>query len=486
MKEILLLLALLCFGNIDAQIIDFPDSTFKYILIHGIYPSYHIYDTNHDNEIDMQEAASIINLSFKSLNVHDITGVRNFINLRSLDVQNCGIYNFDLHDMVSLITFNCEYNYNLTTSIDVSGCSNLTSIRCGANPITNIKLTGAYSLQTFAADYNALTQIDFSGLTQLKTISVRYGNLQSINLTGVTNLETFYAYDNEITSLSISNRPNLRYVECDFNRLTNMDLNNNPSLVRVECDGNLLESLTFDGTDNINSLNCRRNNLTTLNIKHLKKIKELDCSKNQIVSLDISNWDDIFPRKVDCSFNKLTSLILNNTNVAYFSCGDNNFTTLDLSNRSKLIKLECQNTPLTYLNITNNNESPLMDSTNNQNINLTENYNLYFICADYWQVGKYENYMNQIGLRAKVGDVCNIQPIFTPNPTRDFVTINAIENITSIYLYNLQGELLTHSNFVLKNNTIVIDFSSYSTGVYFLKMTTESGININPKKIIKL
>lgn len=68
-----------------------------------------------------------------------------------------------------------------------------------------------------------------------------------------------------------------------------------------------------------------------------------------------------------------------------------------------------------------------------------------------------------------------------PNPTKDKITISAESTLQSIQLYDIQGRLLQT---VLENNTsIVLDITHRSSGVYFLKVTTDKGVKV--EKVIR-
>lgn len=70
---------------------------------------------------------------------------------------------------------------------------------------------------------------------------------------------------------------------------------------------------------------------------------------------------------------------------------------------------------------------------------------------------------------------------FFPNPTKNTITVQANTIIKSIELYDVQGRLLQTST---ENNTsAVLDISQKSSGIYFLKITSDNGSKI--EKIIK-
>jgi hypothetical protein len=68
-----------------------------------------------------------------------------------------------------------------------------------------------------------------------------------------------------------------------------------------------------------------------------------------------------------------------------------------------------------------------------------------------------------------------------PNPVKDVVTIRSASQIQSIQLYDVQGRLL--QTMVVDSNDYPFNLSERTTGVYFVKITTDGGVKI--EKIIK-
>ena len=61
-----------------------------------------------------------------------------------------------------------------------------------------------------------------------------------------------------------------------------------------------------------------------------------------------------------------------------------------------------------------------------------------------------------------------------PNPTTDFVTLEGFNNISKISVYDLSGRMLKTISTL--NDNQVIDFRTYSKGIYMLKINSEEGI----------
>jgi uncharacterized repeat protein (TIGR01451 family) len=68
-----------------------------------------------------------------------------------------------------------------------------------------------------------------------------------------------------------------------------------------------------------------------------------------------------------------------------------------------------------------------------------------------------------------------------PNPTKDKVYINGENNLQSIQLYDVQGRLLQTQ--LVEGNESVVDISTQSNGVYFIKVTSDKGIKVG--KVVK-
>ncbi|MBL0012923.1 MAG: T9SS type A sorting domain-containing protein [Flavobacterium sp.] len=68
-----------------------------------------------------------------------------------------------------------------------------------------------------------------------------------------------------------------------------------------------------------------------------------------------------------------------------------------------------------------------------------------------------------------------------PNPAKNQITVNAKNTINSMQLFDVQGRIINTS--LVNDRKLDFDISSYSNGIYFLKVTTDKGIKT--QKIIK-
>lgn len=68
-----------------------------------------------------------------------------------------------------------------------------------------------------------------------------------------------------------------------------------------------------------------------------------------------------------------------------------------------------------------------------------------------------------------------------PNPAKDIINITADGTVTSLQLYDVQGRLLQAS--VVNASSAQINMAKRAAGVYFVKVTTDKGVNV--QKVVK-
>ena len=76
----------------------------------------------------------------------------------------------------------------------------------------------------------------------------------------------------------------------------------------------------------------------------------------------------------------------------------------------------------------------------------------------------------------------NIIKEMFPNPSSDFVNIDAIEKINVLNVYDEEGKLVYNRN--VDNNTYELNVSSFTTGIYFVEIITSNGREV--KRINKI
>jgi uncharacterized repeat protein (TIGR01451 family) len=90
--------------------------------------------------------------------------------------------------------------------------------------------------------------------------------------------------------------------------------------------------------------------------------------------------------------------------------------------------------------------------------------------------------INTIAVPLGINEVKIIHAVnLYPNPTKGLLTINATENLRSVQVYNVTGELMMNV-INLNSKTTTLDLQSFAKGLYFVK--TETKEKIVTKKIV--
>jgi hypothetical protein len=107
------------------------------------------------------------------------------------------------------------------------------------------------------------------------------------------------------------------------------------------------------GEYRVTSLILRDESLTSLDVTNLTELLTLECYRNEIAALDVTQ--NIKLRKLDCSTNALDSLNLKqNPSLYYISCTQNNIEQLDVTQNPSLDYLKCSHNPISVLDVTKN------------------------------------------------------------------------------------------------------------------------------------
>ena len=103
----------------------------------------------------------------------------------------------------------------------------------------------------------------------------------------------------------------------------------------------------------IGNLDCGNNNLTTIDLSNNKKLEVIYCQNNQLKELDVSGLPLL--ESLHCDGNKLQSInVSKNEQLEKFDCEDNHLDTLNVSQNKKLEELSCGKNNLTELDVREN------------------------------------------------------------------------------------------------------------------------------------
>ena len=243
---------------------------------------------------------------------------------------------------------NLQGNKNLAGELNLNKYPQLTGqiVISGSPLVTKINVTGLDKITQLQAHHlDGMTEVVTGGNTKLNLFAVYNNNsLQSVdasNMSSLATLQTYYSPN--IQTINTTNSPNLN----DFNGLSNgslqsfIGLSDNSKLQRFWASGSKIESYDFSKMTNLSNVN-----LASAAVKEIKglsaagaNLKELQLSNTHVGSLDVSNNPNL--TKLDLyNVREMSALdVTHNPNLIYLRTTFIPFTSLDLSNNTKLEEL---------------------------------------------------------------------------------------------------------------------------------------------------
>ena len=181
------------------------------------------------------------------------------------------------------------------TSLDVFGCTALTTLDCSYNQLTSLNLSGCTSLTTLSCSSNQLTSLDVSKNTALTELNCGGNQLTSLDVSSCTVLTSLDCYGNQLTSLNVTGCTALTDLRCYKNQLTSLDVSKNTALTELNCGGNQLTRLNVTGCTALTTLDCSYNLLRQLNVEDCTNLSSLRCFKNEIKGTEMTNLVNSLP-----------------------------------------------------------------------------------------------------------------------------------------------------------------------------------------------
>ena len=242
--------------------------------------------------------------------IKDLTGIQEFVNLKSLKCVYSDLTSLDVSRNTALTELWCSSNQ--LTRLDVSKNLVITKLILGFNRLTNLDVSNNLALTTLSCDWNQLVNLDLGKNLNLTELSCADNKLKSLDVSKNTNLLTLDCSSNDLISLDISKNANLLTLNCAVTNLTNLDISKNLSLIQLSCEINKLSSLDVSKNTALIELNCQNNKLTDIDVNKNILLKYLWCFSNQLSSLDISKISNL--TYLNCYNNKFQTICVNSLN----------------------------------------------------------------------------------------------------------------------------------------------------------------------------
>lgn len=359
------------------------------------------------------------------------------------------------------------------------GYANITNLE-GLQYFTNVKV-----ISTYYADFPNFYQPTLVNLEHLSLLnSVGSSSLSNVDISQNISIKKFECRSDLISNLNFSNNTLLRDLAIYCPSLTSLNLSNLSNLKNLSYLGKLP---TIDLSDAINllTLTCIgstqnynfpvENLLSTLDLSNQTKLMRLDLTGNNIASLDLSNSPNL--ETLNISNNNIATLNIDNVKyVRQFFCDNNLLTSLDVSEMFNLNNFSCKNNQLTSLATQNGIIEEYIDFSGNPG--------LTSVCCDANEVVYMQNLCNQYDNdTAVVNGNCNNQAnriSMYPNPVGDWLHLSANFDIERVEVFNANGMLVMSS----ESGADAIEMNGLNSGLYFLKVFSSQ--EVNTMKFVKI
>lgn len=234
----------------------------------------------------------------------------------------------------------------------------------------------------------------------------------------------------------------------------------------IECS----EAISYTGAINVNNKNIS----DMAGIEAFINISSLDCGNNLFTSLDLSS--DTALHTLYCSNGSLSSLnITGLDSLTTLQCNGNQLSDLDLSSFAALNNLNCSNNSLTSLNVKNGNNTnfSFFSATNNPDLHCIQVDNSGWSTTHWTNIDAGEIFSTDCATVSLPELSESLLSIF-PNPATNEITVSNIVVPSVLSVCDINGKILI--NKIIKYSNEKIDLSGIAKGVYIIKMKDDNAI----------
>ena len=297
---------------------------------------------------NLEEMASVTELNIAEKGLTDLSALKYFTGLQTLNCSGNLLTTLDVSALTSLTSL--DWSENALTTLDVSALTNLTSLNCYRNALTKLDVSKLTNLTFLDCSFNSLTTLDVSALTNLTSLDCYRNELTKLDVSALTKMTYLDCYRNELTKLDVSKLTGLTKLDCAYNQLTALDVSNLTHLTDLDCSDNQLTAVNVSALKSLEYFSCSDNQMKALDVSKQTGLKELDCADNQLTALDVSKLTHL--TILDCAHNQLTALDVSKlTGLEDLDCAKNLLMELDVMNLTLLMDLDCSENRMSSLDI---------------------------------------------------------------------------------------------------------------------------------------
>ncbi|MDC1162040.1 hypothetical protein OAT18_01220 [Tenacibaculum sp.] len=222
-----------------------PDDVFEAVLV-----AYGYDDFAADGQAPTALIEVVTDLDLSNHSISDLTGIKDFTALQSLNISYTSIGSLDISEMPNLESL---FAQSALTSLDASDTPALKSITVFDSTISQVDITNATALETLQLFRTGISTLDVSTNTALKQLEA-YDCilLETINTTGALALEVLSVYNTNLSTLNTDGL--IALTELNANNISTLngflDLSTNTSLEIVNISNTGLVSVDFRNNNN--------------------------------------------------------------------------------------------------------------------------------------------------------------------------------------------------------------------------------------------
>ncbi|MFD2822549.1 T9SS type A sorting domain-containing protein [Lacinutrix iliipiscaria] len=416
---------LVLFFNIEvnAQYTIIPDVDFEQYLIDQFIDS----EGSLDGQVLTSDVSSIISLDVSSTSISDLTGIHDFVALRTLKASQTNLSSIDVNGLTNLQDLDLSMATSLT-SLNVEGCTGLLDLDIRFTNLNTLDLSTCTSISTIDLYRSfSLQQLDVSGKTSLTSIIADESSLRTLNVSGCTSLSTLRINETSISTL---------------------DLSHNPSLINFSVFDSGIQSIDLSNCINLESLSLTQcQNLSSLNLTSINTIKSIILNEisSQIISLDISSFSD------------LESLYIVGTAI----------NSIDATNSLNLNSISIYESSLNSLDLRNGNNNNITELyVSEVNLNCISVDDEDYSTTNWTNIDDDILFSNDCSTLSS-NDYTQIDYTLYPNPSTDYIYVSGLKQHTKYQIYSIEGKAV---NYGICTANKPIEISNLASGIYFLKL----------------
>ncbi|MFM2359686.1 MAG: hypothetical protein RLY16_1679, partial [Bacteroidota bacterium] len=302
MKSILSILLVICSLFATAQIVQIPDSNFKYYLLRHSNP---VIDINHDNEIQTSEAWRATQLTIfgnvgSARPIYDIQGLEAFVYVQTLNLEIAND-TLVLPTLPRLTSF--RGGGSVVTHFDASASAAIEQLTLSAR-LSNLDLRALPKLRGLSCPANILETIQFGNADSLRTINCGNNSFTSLDLRACRNLTTldvmncYYLTDLNLSGLS---KMNLLYIT-GLMSLRSLDLTGCAALQQISTgvQAPVLEEIKMTGCTALNNFYLADSKVQSLDFSSSPNLKYLQASSQYLNHLNLKNGSALIFFDIRC------------------------------------------------------------------------------------------------------------------------------------------------------------------------------------------